>query len=94
MNAVFEAIAHPVRREILKRLRDRPLSAGEIADGFAISKPSISHHLNALKDAGLIYGERAGTSIVYHLNLSVFEELMAAVLDLWKGGSHAHDAEE
>jgi DNA-binding transcriptional ArsR family regulator len=94
MNEVFEAIAHPIRREILKRLREGPRTAGEIADGFTISKPSISHHLNALKDAGLIYGERSGTSIVYHLNLSVFEELMAAVLDLWKGGAHAPDTEE
>lgn len=92
VNEVFKAIADPTRRAILAMLRDRPHTAGEIADHFAISKPSISHHLNQLKEADLIYGERVGTTITYHLNLSVFEELATAVLDLLKGGRHASDA--
>lgn len=92
LNEVFKAVADPTRREILAMLRDRPLTAGEIADRFAISKPSISHHLNQLKEADLIYGEREGTSITYHLNMTVFEEFVATVVDLWKGQHHAPDA--
>lgn len=91
LNEVFKAIADPTRREILAILRERPRTAGEIAERFDITKPSISHHLNQLKEADLIYGVREGTSITYHLNLSVFEELATAVLDLVKGGSHAPD---
>lgn len=92
LNEVFKAVADPTRRQILTLLRERPLSAGEIAGHFDLSKPSISHHLNQLKEAELIFGEREGTSITYHLNLTVFEEFVATVVDLWKGNHHAPDA--
>lgn len=92
LNEVFKAVADPTRRQILALLRDRPLTAGAIAEHFDLSKPSISHHLNQLKEANLIYGERDGTSITYHLNMTVFEEFVATVLDLWKGNDHAPDA--
>ncbi|HEY9765874.1 MAG TPA: autorepressor SdpR family transcription factor [Chroococcales cyanobacterium] len=88
LDAVFKALADPTRRKILSLLREKPLNAGEIAAHFEISKPSISHHLNQLKDAGLIYGERDGTTITYHLNLTVFEELISSIADLWKRGNH------
>ncbi len=93
LNEVFKAVADPTRRQILTLLRERPLTAGEIADHFDISKPSISHHLNQLKEADLVYGERDGTTITYHLNMTVFEEFVATVLDLWKGKDHASDAQ-
>lgn len=94
LNEVFKAVADPTRREILTLLRERPLTAGEIAGHFDLSKPSISHHLNQLKEAELIFGERDGTSITYHLNMTVFEEFVATVVDLWKGNRHAPDAQE
>ncbi|MNY16006.1 Transcriptional repressor SdpR [compost metagenome] len=94
LNEVFKAIADPTRRQILALLRERPLNAGEIADHFALSKPSISHHLAQLKQADLVYGERDGTTITYHLNLTVFEELVTSVMDLWKGERHALDAQD
>ncbi len=85
LNEVLKALSDPTRRRIIGLLRERPHNAGEIAGHFDISKPSISHHLNQLKDADLIYGDRDGTTITYHLNLSVLEEVLAAITGLWKG---------
>jgi DNA-binding transcriptional ArsR family regulator len=88
LDAVFKAMADPTRRAILELLRARPLNAGEIADHFALGKPTISHHLAKLAEADLVYGERAGSTITYHLNLTVFEELMASLMAVWKGEPH------
>ncbi|RYE82142.1 MAG: ArsR family transcriptional regulator, partial [Hyphomicrobiales bacterium] len=70
MNAVFEALSHPVRREVLKLLRSGPLSAGDLASHFELSKPTLSVHFNKLKEADLVSVERQGTSLIYHLNMS------------------------
>ncbi|MFM9865881.1 MAG: autorepressor SdpR family transcription factor [Micropepsaceae bacterium] len=78
MNEVFEALAHPVRREILKLLRKRAMSAGELAEHFTIAKPTLSGHFTVLKNAGLVTTERQGTTIIYRLNMSVMEEALAA----------------
>lgn len=80
---VFKALADPTRRAILDRLKEGPLSAGEIADGFAMSKPSVSHHLSILKSAGLVEAEKSGQFLIYSLNLSVFEEAAAAMFALF-----------
>jgi|SRR5436309_3251560 ArsR family transcriptional regulator len=82
MNDAFDALAHPVRRQILKLLRKRPMSAGEIADRFELAKPTLSGHFAVLKAADLVWAERKGTSIVYHLNMSVLEEAAAVLLEL------------
>ncbi|MDR3288135.1 MAG: autorepressor SdpR family transcription factor [Peptococcaceae bacterium] len=74
--SVFQAISDPTRRQILRDLRERDLSAGEIAATFSVSKPSISHHLNILKQADLISDQRSGQHMIYSLNTSVFEELI------------------
>ena len=76
MNQLFEALAHPTRREILELLKKGSASAGEIAESFAVSKPTMSGHFSKLRDAGLIHADRNGTSIVYSLNLSVLEEVL------------------
>ena len=76
MNQVFEALAHPTRREILELLKRGSMTAGEIADGFDVSKPTLSGHFAKLRDAGLIHADRNGTSITYSLNLSVLEEVL------------------
>jgi DNA-binding transcriptional ArsR family regulator len=74
MSAVFKALGHPVRREIVAMLRSGPLTSGEIAAGFEMSWPSVSGHLRALRDAELVECERAGTSVRYRLNISAVEE--------------------
>jgi len=80
MSDVFEALAHPVRREILKLLRKRPMSAGELSEHFTIAKPTLSGHFAVLKNADLVTTERKGTTIIYRMNLSVMEEALAAFL--------------
>lgn len=80
MSDVFEALAHPIRREILKLLRKRPMSAGELAEHFTIAKPTLSGHFAVLKTADLVTTERNGTTIIYRLNMSVMEETLAAFL--------------
>ena len=82
MNDVFDALAHPVRREILKLLRDGPLSAGQLAEQFNLAKPTLSGHFTVLKNAGLITAERRSTTILYRLNMSVMEEAVAALMSL------------
>lgn len=76
MNQLFEALAHPTRREILELLKKGSMGAGEIAERFDVSKPTMSGHFAKLRDAGLIHADKQGTSIVYSLNLSVLEEVV------------------
>lgn len=80
INAVFEALSHPVRREILKLLRAGPQSAGELAGHFDLSKPTLSVHFAKLKEADLVTVERQGTSLIYHLNMSILEEALSGFL--------------
>lgn len=80
---VFKALADPTRRAILKRLQDGSATAGEIAESFEISKPSLSHHFNILKAADLVRTERRGQHIVYSLNATVLQESMAMLLDVF-----------
>lgn len=81
MNEAFKALADPTRRKILELLSRQDRSAGEIANYFNISKPSISHHLNILKNAGLISDERQGQSIVYSLNTTIFQDVLKWFFD-------------
>ena len=72
----FKALADPTRRRILELLRDGDLTAGELAEHFDISKPSLSHHLATLKSAGLVSDERRGQNIVYSLSTTVMQDLI------------------
>lgn len=76
MGDAFKALADPSRRRILELLSGGEMTAGDIAANFDMAKPSISHHLNILKAAGLVSDERRGQNIVYCLNLTVFQELV------------------
>ncbi|WP_250630189.1 autorepressor SdpR family transcription factor [Rhodoflexus caldus] len=76
MNTIFKALNDSTRREILELLKDRDLTAGEIAEHFQISKPSISHHLDLLKQAELVISEKKGQFIVYSLNMTVVDEIL------------------
>jgi len=80
---VFRALSDPTRREILRMLRSKPMSAGELADAFAMTKGSLSHHYNILKHADLVRCERRGQFLVYSLNTSVFEDTMNMLLDFF-----------
>ncbi|MCD9022351.1 autorepressor SdpR family transcription factor [Cohnella silvisoli] len=82
MNDTFKALSDPTRRKILQLLKEKDLTAGDIADQFNISKPSISHHLNILKQARLVQDERQGQNIIYSINLTVMQEAMGWFLGM------------
>lgn len=86
MNDVYKALAHPVRRKIIALLREHARSAGDIAKAFDLSKPTLSGHFNVLKAAGLIIDERQGTTLIYHVNVSVLEDAVSGLMDLFKIG--------
>ena len=78
----FEALADPTRRAILKRLRRGSKTAGELSEGFELTKPTLSHHFKVLREAGLVRAESRGTSVVYTLQTNVLEDLAAELLEL------------
>lgn len=82
MNTLFKALNDPTRRRILEMLKVADLTAGEIADAFNISKPSISHHLDLLKQANLISATREGQFIRYSLDTTVLDEALQWLLNL------------
>jgi DNA-binding transcriptional ArsR family regulator len=81
MNLLFKALGDPTRRQIIELLRKRDMTAGEIADYFSISKPSISHHLDLLRQANVVVSIKEGQFITYSLNTTVFDEMVKWVLD-------------
>jgi DNA-binding transcriptional ArsR family regulator len=76
MNQVFKALADPTRRKVLQLLRRRPMTAGELSDHFAVSKPTMSAHFAVLREAGLVDTVKQGTTITYRLKLSVLEDAL------------------
>ncbi len=82
MNKLFKALNDMTRREILILLKNGDLSAGEIAKKFNISKPSISHHLDILKEAELVTSEKQGQFVVYSINTTIIEDLLQWVMTL------------
>ena len=84
MSEVYKALADPTRRRILQLLREREMSAGEIAEHFKLAKPTLSGHFAVLREAGLVSPEKTGTTIIYRLNVSVLEEALMALMDAFK----------
>lgn len=80
MNNIFKALNDPTRREILELLKDKEMTAGEIAEQFNISWPSISHHLDQLKQGKLVEAEKDGQYIYYSLNISTIDEVLKWVM--------------
>ncbi|MEC5144287.1 autorepressor SdpR family transcription factor [Chitinophaga sp. 212800010-3] len=80
MNNVFKALNDKTRRDILELLKQDDMTAGQIADHFNFSKPTISHHLDLLKQAGLVTSVRKGQFIFYSLNTTVMDELLKWML--------------
>lgn len=76
MNIVFKALNDATRRAILELLKERDMTAGEIADQFNMTKPSISHHLDLLKQAELVVAIKEGQYIHYSINTTVMDEML------------------
>lgn len=81
----FDALGDPTRRAILRVLRGGSLTAGEIAERFSLTKPTLSHHFRVLAEAGLVRAERRGTQIVYTLQSNAVEDVVAELLELVEG---------
>jgi ArsR family transcriptional regulator len=81
-NNAFKAIADPARREILRLLKQGEMTAGDLAERFDMSKPSMSHHFAVLAEADLITRRREGQTIWYGLNTTVLQDVLAWMMDL------------
>ena len=93
MNVVFEALSHPTRRTILEMLKGGSRTAGEIAEAFDVSKPTMSGHFAKLKEAGLIQADQRGTTIIYSINMSVLEEALLGFMGRMAIGSKSAEGE-
>jgi DNA-binding transcriptional ArsR family regulator len=89
MSTVFKALSDPTRRSVLQLLRKGPMSAGEIADHFDVSKPTMSAHFAVLKEADLVHAEKDGKSVIYHLKLSVLEDALLGFVHSFDAGAKA-----
>ncbi len=97
MNQIFKAISDPTRRQVLALLRNGPQTAGELADHFDVSKPTMSAHFSVLREADLIDSTKQGKTVVYCLKLSVLEEALLGFAQLLgsqvtQGAPGQHDA--
>lgn len=92
MSKVLKALADPTRRRILELLREREMTAGELADRFHQSKPTMSGHFAVLKEAGLVDVQRQGQSLIYRLNTSVLEDALTALMDSFGFGARERGA--
>ena len=86
MGDVWKALADPTRRKILSLLKDKDMNAGEIANEFNMTQPSISNHLNILKQADLVDAEKVGQNVNYSLKTSVLEDVLKLISDLSSRG--------
>lgn len=103
MDKVFKALSDPTRRRILQLLREREMTAGELAECFDLAKPTLSGHFAVLREADLVSSDKAGTTITYRLNVSTLEEALLGFAEVFgigepkaksstsrrAGGSHA-----
>jgi DNA-binding transcriptional ArsR family regulator len=90
---VFRAMSDPTRRKILELLKERPMTAGEIASHFTHAQPTVSRHLSVLKNADLVVDQREGTYVVYRLNTTVIQEWLSWLLDKFGGGDSGEEDE-
>ena len=81
---VYKALADPTRRRVLQLLRERDMSAGDLAEQFDSSWPTLSRHFAILREADLIQGDKQGASIIYSLNVSVLEEALLGMMDMFQ----------
>lgn len=91
MSKVFKALSDNTRREILKLLSKGDMTAGEIADKFDMSKPSISKHLDILREAELVSSEKKGQYIIYSINTTVLQEVLGGFLGIFDKGANTNE---
>lgn len=94
MSSVFKALSDPTRRRVLQLLRAGPMTAGDLADQFAVSKPTMSAHFAVLREADLVHAEKAGKQVLYHLKLSVLEEALMGFANTFGLGADAPRADD
>jgi ArsR family transcriptional regulator, repressor of sdpIR and other operons len=94
MNSVFKALADPTRRRVLELLRQRPMSAGELAEHFSFAKPTMSAHFGVLKEAGLVDAVKDGKQVIYRLKLSVLEDALLGFAKTFDIGAPAPARDE
>lgn len=94
MNKVYKALSDPTRRRILEILRDGNRTAGELGEFFPHAAPTMSRHFKVLKQAGLIQGDKSGTTITYRLNVSVLEEALLELFNQFGLGAARSDEDE
>jgi DNA-binding transcriptional ArsR family regulator len=87
MSDIFKALADPTRRKVLELLRQRPMTAGELAEQFPVSRPTMSAHFAVLREADLIDSVKIGTTITYQLKLSVLEDALLGFAGLFGLGA-------
>ena len=87
MSTVFKALSDPTRRKVLELLQQRPMTAGELADHFPVSRPTMSAHFAVLREADLIESTKVGTTITYQLKLSVLEDALLGFARLFGVGT-------
>ncbi len=81
MDKIYKACADATRRRILKLLRERDMTAGEISAYFTVTKPTLSKHFAVLREAGLIQDAKCGRNITYHLNANVLENALLSLME-------------
>jgi ArsR family transcriptional regulator, arsenate/arsenite/antimonite-responsive transcriptional repressor len=91
---VFKAMADPTRRRILRLLNGGEMTAGELAKHFDISAPSMSHHFNVLRNAGLVSSRRDGQQVCYVLDTTVIQDFTAVIMDLFAKKGHEQGTHE
>lgn len=89
MNTVFKALADPTRRKVLELLRGRPMTAGDLAEHFDFSKPTMSAHFAVLREAGLVDMEKSGKTVIYRIRLSVLEDALLGFAGVFGIGAPA-----
>ena len=94
MSQVFKALSDPTRRRVLQLLRKGPMSAGELCDQFDFAKPTMSAHFAVLKEADLVHTEKVGKSVIYHLKLSVLEEVLLGFVHSFGVGAETPEPKE
>ena len=87
MSDIFKALSDPTRRKVLELLRQRPMTAGELAGHFPVSRPTMSAHFAVLREADLIDSLKIGTTITYQLKLSVLEDALLGFAGLFGVGA-------
>ena len=94
MSTVFKALSDPTRRRVLELLREQPMTAGELASQFDVSKPTMSAHFAVLKDANLVEATKNGKTVTYRIKLSVLEDALLGFAKTFGLGDTSQTHEE